>query len=100
MGKIPSIPADSDITISVEFVRNQAEDAGMEAESAMVVPVVAEKEETSDSDTSGQIAVHGLEVESASRAKTMSNISLIFLPLKTRVEGPVFSFHRPKTHPS
>jgi hypothetical protein len=41
MGKIlASTPADSDRTISVEFVRNQAEDAGLEAESAMVVPVV------------------------------------------------------------
>jgi hypothetical protein len=41
MGKIPSTPADSDRTISVEFVRNQAaEDNGLEAESAMVVPVV------------------------------------------------------------
>jgi hypothetical protein len=41
MEKIPSTPADSDRTISVEFVRNQAaEDNGLEAESAMVVPVV------------------------------------------------------------
>jgi hypothetical protein len=41
MEKIPSTPADSDRTISVEFVRNQAaEDDGLEAESAMVVPVV------------------------------------------------------------
>jgi hypothetical protein len=82
MGKIPSTPADSDRTISVEFVRNQAEDAGLEAESSMVVPVVAEKEETSDSDTSGQIAVHGLEVESASRAKAVVNSKSIQLPLE------------------
>jgi hypothetical protein len=62
-------------------VRNQAEDAGLEAESAMVVPVVgAEKEETSDSDTSGQI--HGLEVESASRAKAVVNSKSIQLPLE------------------
>jgi hypothetical protein len=32
--------------------------------------------------------------------KSMSNRPPIFLPRKTRVEGPVFTFHRPKTRPS
>jgi hypothetical protein len=34
------------------------------------------------------------------KAESMSNRPPIFLPRKTRVEGPVFTFHRPKTRPS
>jgi hypothetical protein len=47
MGKIPSIPDDSDITINDAFLGNQAKDDVLEAKSIMVLPVVAKKEEIS-----------------------------------------------------
>jgi hypothetical protein len=47
MGKIPSIPDESDITINDDFLGNQAKDDALEAKSVMVLLAVAKNEEIS-----------------------------------------------------